>query len=468
MTFSLLNTLLQQQHSCPFHTPGHQRGRGMAAPLRALWGYALEQDLSEIPGLDNLAQPTGILADVQAAIATAAGSDRAWCLVNGATAGVLAALLATLEPNDVVLVGRNVHRSVISGLILSGAQPVYLGVTVDSLWGIPEPVSLATVTEALAAYPTAKALVLVSPTYEGLCSPLAEIAQHVHAQGLTLIVDEAHGSHFGFHPSFPTPALAAGADLVIQSWHKTLGTLTQTAVLHLKGNRVAPERVHQAVTLVQTTSPNYWLLSALEGACWQLVHQGQAIYEHLLTWVREFDSPLPRLQANEIPQDPLRLTLGTWPLGLTGMAVDAQLQPDIVAELAGGRSLTFCIGLGTTRSMLHTLRERLWAIQRQHQPAQPLPPMDIAAPVPHTCPALSPRTTYFSEQQPVPLAAALGQISAETLCPYPPGIPILIAGERITATTLAALETHRAMGSDIIGAADPQLQQIRVIVSCKA
>ncbi|WP_448527138.1 aminotransferase class I/II-fold pyridoxal phosphate-dependent enzyme [Parathermosynechococcus lividus] len=463
MTHPLLDILVQQQHSCPFHTPGHQRGRGMAAPLRALWGTALAQDLSEIPGLDNLAAPTGVLADLQAAIAAAAGSDRAWCLVNGATAGVLAALLATLEPKDVVLVGRNVHHSVISGLILTGAQPVYLGVAVDSLWGIPEPVSLATVVNAVAAYPTAKAVVLVSPTYEGLCSPLAAIAQHVHERGLTLIVDEAHGSHFAFHPRFPSTALAAGADLVIQSWHKTLGTLTQTAVLHLQGTRVAPERVSHAVTLVQTTSPSYWLLSALEAAAWQMVHQGYEIYDRLLQWVAAFESPLPRLERLDIPQDPLRLTLGTWPLGLTGADLEAQLQPDIIAELPSGRSLTFCVGLGTTAQMLRTLAERLRVIHQTHQPVQPLPPIAVPPLPAVSSPALSPRTTYFSQRQVVPLAAAIDHISAETIAPYPPGIPTIIAGEVITAAAVAELQQVQAMGGTIIGARDPQFNQITIV-----
>lgn len=465
MNLALLDALLQQQHTCPFHTPGHQRGRGMAAPLRALWGTALPYDLCEIPGLDNLATPTGILADVQATIAAAAGSDYAWCLVNGATAGVLAALLATLAPKDVVLVGRNVHRSVISGLILTGAQPVYLGTTVDALWGIPEPVSLATVAAAVAAYPNAKALVLVSPTYEGLCSPLSEIAAYVHERGLTLIVDEAHGSHFTFHPRFPTTALAAGADLVIQSWHKTLGTLTQTAVLHLKGQRVRPERVNQALSIVQTTSPSYWFLSALEVACRQMVDQGAEIYDRLLCWAAAFHSPFPRLEPSHLCHDPLRLTLGTWPLGLTGPAVEAQLQPDIIAELAGGRSLTFCLGLGTSCQMLNTLAERLQAIHQQYQQAQPLPPMEVRPPLTVSAPALSPRAAYFSAHKMVPLKAAIGQISAETISPYPPGIPSIIAGEVITAAAIADLQRVQAMGGKIIGAADPQLNHIKIVSS---
>lgn len=228
--------------------------------LRALWGTALAQDLSELPALDNLAQPTGVLREAQAAVAAVAGSDRAWFLVNGATGGLLAALLATLNPGDRVLVGRNVHRSVTAGLVLTGAKPVYLGVRVDPQWGLPLPVTKEVVAAGLAAYGDAKAVVLVSPTYEGLCSPLVEIAQCVHEHGLPLIVDEAHGSHFRYHPAFPVTALAAGADVVVQSWHKTLGTLTQTAVLHLQGERIAPERLSQASTWYKPLAPaiGFW------------------------------------------------------------------------------------------------------------------------------------------------------------------------------------------------------------------
>lgn len=430
--------------------------------LRALWGTALAQDLSELPGLDNLAQPTGVLAEAQAAVAVTAGSDRAWFLVNGATSGLLAALLATLCPGDRVLVGRNVHRSVIAGLVLTGAKPVYLGVAVDPQWGLPLPVTCDVVAAGLAAYPDAKAVVLVSPTYEGLCSPLVEIAQCVHDHGLPLIVDEAHGSHFAYHPAFPVAALAAGADVVVQSWHKTLGTLTQTAVLHLRGERVAPERLSQALNLVQTTSPSYWFLAALERAGVQMAQQGEQIYAQLLQWVKSYEWHLPRWQPTGVPQDPLRLTLGTWPIGLTGFELDALLQPEIIAEFPSGRSLTFCLGLGTTQIMLETLADRLKSVYAEYRHNAPLPPLAIPPPPSLQEPALSPRDAYFCPQVSVPLKAALNEMSAETLSPYPPGIPTVIAGERITASAIETLQTLQELGAEILGAADPTLQTLRI------
>ncbi|WJI27765.1 aminotransferase class I/II-fold pyridoxal phosphate-dependent enzyme [Thermosynechococcus sp. B1] len=462
MTISLLAALLAQNHTIPLHTPGHQRGRGTEPLLRALWGMALAQDLSELPGLDNLAQPTGVLAEAQAAVAATAGSDRAWFLVNGATSGLLAALLATVGPGDRVLVGRNVHRSVIAGLVLTGAKPVYLGVAVDPQWGLPLPVTRDVVAAGLAAYPDTKAVVLVSPTYEGLCSPLVEIAQCVHDHGLPLIVDEAHGSHFAYHPALPVAALAAGADVVVQSWHKTLGTLTQTAVLHLKGERVSPERLSQALNLVQTTSPSYWFLAALERAGVQMAEQGEQIYARLLQWVKTSEWPLPRWQPTGIPQDPLRLTLGTWPIGLTGFALDELLQPQIIAEFPSGRSLTFCLGLGTSQIMLEILADRLKSVCAEYCYHAPLPPLAIP-PIPNRQePALSPRDAYFCPQASVPLKAALNEISAETLSPYPPGIPAVIAGERITASVIETLQTLQELGAEIVGATDPTLQTLRI------
>ncbi|URR36767.1 aminotransferase class I/II-fold pyridoxal phosphate-dependent enzyme [Thermosynechococcus sp. HN-54] len=462
MTISLLAALLAQNHTIPLHTPGHQRGRGMEPLLRALWGTALAQDLSELPGLDNLAQPTGVLAEAQAAVAATAGSDRAWFLVNGATTGLLAALLATVGPGDRVLIGRNVHRSVIAGLVLTGAKPVYLGVAVDPQWGLSLPVTSDIVAAGVAAYPDVKAVVLVSPTYEGLCSPLVEIAQCVHEHGLPLIVDEAHGSHFAYHPAFPVAALAAGADVVVQSWHKTLGTLTQTAVLHLKGERVSPERLSQALNWVQTTSPSYWFLAALERAGWQMAEQGQEIYGRLLEWVKRYAWPLPRWQPPEVPQDPLRLTLGTWPIGLTGFELDELLQPEIMAEFPSGRSLTFCLGLGTSQTMLEILADRLKSVYTEYCHHAPLPPLAIP-PIPNLAePTLAPRDAYFCPQVSVPLKVALDHISAETICAYPPGIPTVIAGERITASVLATLQTLQELGAQIVGAADPSLQTLRI------
>ncbi|WP_297041127.1 aminotransferase class I/II-fold pyridoxal phosphate-dependent enzyme [Thermosynechococcus sp. OHK43] len=462
MTTSLLAALLAQNHTIPLHTPGHQRGRGMEPLLRALWGRALAQDLSELPGLDNLAQPTGVLAEAQAAVAATVGSDRAWFLVNGATGGLLAALLATVGPGDRVLVGRNVHRSVIAGLVLAGAKPVYLGVGVDPQWGLPLPVTRDVVSAGLAAYPDTKAVVLVSPTYEGLCSPLLEIAESVHNHGVPLIVDEAHGSHFAYHPAFPVTALAAGADVVVQSWHKTLGTLTQTAVLHLKGERVSAERLSQALNLVQTTSPSYWLLAALERAGAQMTQQGEQIYGRLLQWIQTSEWPLPRWQPTGIPQDPLRLTLGTWPIGLTGFALDELLQPQIIAEFPSGRSLTFCLGLGTTPTMLETLTDRLKSVYTQYRHNAPLPPLAIPSIPNFKEPVLSPREAYFCPQRAVPLRAALNEISAETIAPYPPGIPTVIAGERFTESVIATLQTLQEVGAEIVGATDPTLHTLRV------
>ncbi|HIK26331.1 MAG TPA: aminotransferase class I/II-fold pyridoxal phosphate-dependent enzyme [Thermosynechococcus sp. M46_R2017_013] len=453
---------MRQNHAVPLHVPGHQRGRGMEPLLRALWGTALAQDLSELPALDNLAQPTGVLREAQAAVAAVAGSDRAWFLVNGATGGLLAALLATLNPGDRVLVGRNVHRSVTAGLVLTGAKPVYLGVRVDPQWGLPLPVTKEVVAAGLAAYGDAKAVVLVSPTYEGLCSPLVEIAQCVHEHGLPLIVDEAHGSHFRYHPAFPVTALAAGADVVVQSWHKTLGTLTQTAVLHLQGERIAPERLSQALNLVQTTSPSYWFLAALERAGYQMAQQGQEIYERLLRWVNRYEWPLPRWQAPGIPQDPLRLTLGTWPIGLTGFELDELLQPQIMAEFPSGRSLTFCLGLGTTQAMLETLADRLNTIYTEYRHHAPLAPLSLPPSSNLQESPCSPRDAYFCPQVSVPLKSALNQISAETISPYPPGIPTVIAGERITESVIENLQYLKELGAEMVGAADPTLQTLRV------
>ena len=233
-----------QRSDAPFYTPGHKKGQGVGRSLIHLLGSKVfAADLPELPELDNLFAPQGAILAAQELAAEAFGADRTWFLVNGSSCGVMAAILATCAPGAKILLPRNVHQSAIAGLIHSGAVPVFLQPEYDRALDIAHSITPDSVSAALTQHPDAKAVLMVYPTYYGACGDVAAIAQLAHQHGIPLIVDEAHGAHFAFHPELPIAALAAGADLVVQSTHKTLSALTQAAMLHLRGDRIDVDRV---------------------------------------------------------------------------------------------------------------------------------------------------------------------------------------------------------------------------------
>ena len=264
--------------SAAFYTPGHKRGQGISNRHRALFGEAVfRADLPELPELDNLFAPEGVIAQAQMLAAQAFGAEQTWFLANGSTCGVQAAILATCGPGDKLILPRNVHTSAISGLVLSGAMPIYVQPSYSADWDMPMQVEAATIEVALRAHPDAKAVLIVSPTYQGICSDLEAIAHLTHSYNIPLLVDEAHGPHFAFHEQLPPAALSAGADIAVQSAHKVLSAFTQAAMLHAQGSRVDKNRLSRCLQLTQSTSPSYLLLGSLDAARHQMATEGKAL-----------------------------------------------------------------------------------------------------------------------------------------------------------------------------------------------
>jgi arginine decarboxylase len=463
-----------------FHTPGHQQGRGGAGTLLSHWGaQTLAFDLAEIPGLDNLAAPETAIDQAQQLAAEAFAATQTWFLVNGSTVGIMAAILATCGEGEVILLPRNAHQSVIAGVILAGVVPVFLTPDLDPKTGLVYPLTPKLVALGLTQYPQARAVLVVSPTYEGLCGHISQIAAVVHAHDLPLIVDEAHGPHLHFHPQLPTAALDAGADLVVQSTHKVLAACTQTAMLHLKGVRVAPERVSRALRLLQSSSPNYLLLASLDAARQQMANHGQTIYTDLLTkaaWIRQRLSPIPGLEVIEpahIPPqsatlDLTRLTLDLQGLGLSGYQVDDFLDQhcNITAELPTLQTLTFILSLGVSQADLVALVAALEQLGTQVSPVvmpPPLPPQACLNIPQITTLACSPRQAFLAPHRTVTWAAAVGEISADWICAYPPGIPILLPGEKISTEVLEQLHQATQTGASLSGCSDPSLETFTVV-----
>ena len=502
-----------------FYTPGHKRGQGTSYLHRRLFGSKVfRADLPELPELDNLFAPEGVISQAQALAAEAFGADRTWFLANGSTCGIEAAILATCGPTDKLILPRNVHSSAISGLILSGATPIYIEPDYSKTWNMPFGVSPQTVERAIAQHPTAKAVLLTSPTYQGLCSNIQEIARITHTHNIPLLIDEAHGPHFVFHPDLPTPALAAGADLVVQSAHKVLSAFTQAALLHIKGDKVDSNCLVQALQLTQSTSPSYLLLGSLDAARHQMATNGQQLLQAVIDLADRAAVKLsalpgirilqPERDSCELMGDRTRLTVDVSSLGLTGFQADDILhnQFNVTAELPTLNHLTFIISLGNTTQDIDRLIQAFQKLCRQTSLTNTPYPHHSSLITHHSSltthhsslithhsslithhssltthhspltthhsqsekqtilsPKLTPRQVFFTPSLSLPLSQAPGHICAETICLYPPGIPILLPGETITQSAIAHLQSLVATSAVLTGCQDSQMKTILVV-----
>jgi arginine/lysine/ornithine decarboxylase len=487
-----------ERTNAAFHTPGHKRGQGISSALAEVLGAAVfRADLPELPELDNLFAPEGVIEQAQGLASEAFGADRTWFLANGSTCGIEAAILATCHPGDTLVLPRNAHQSAIAALILSGAMPVFVAPDYDSTWDMAYSLPPERVAVALEQHPDAKAVLLVSPTYHGICSNVAAIAQIAHQRNIPLLVDEAHGAHFSFHPDLPPSALAAGADLAVQSTHKVLSALTQAAMLHVRGTRIDCDRLSQALQLVQSTSPSYLLLASLDAARQQMATQGKALLDQTLELAE-----IARTQISQIPGlsvlsvlspeqasvtagfaalDPTRLTVDITRLGITGFEADAILHQTlgVTAELPSLRHLTFIISLGNKLADIDRLVQAFKTLVAKNQRAAALGSVEpsTTAPILPNLPsseallrqftassaALSPRDAFFAPTVPVTIDRAVDRVSAELVCPYPPGIPVLFPGELITLEAIEYLQQVIKAGGIITGCSDPMLHSLKVV-----
>ncbi|MCU0534846.1 MAG: aminotransferase class I/II-fold pyridoxal phosphate-dependent enzyme [Hydrococcus sp. Prado102] len=481
----LLDFLLDniEQATVSFYTPGHKRGRGTSERISNLLGDRVFQyDLPDLPGLSLFASE-GAIATAQKLAAEAFGADRTWFLVNGSTCGVMAAMMATCAPGDKIILPRNIHKSAIAGLILSGARPVFVMPEYDPLLDLSHSVTPDAIAQALAQHPDAKAVMVVYPTYHGVCGDIESIARCVHQYDIPLLVDEAHGAHFAFHRDFPAPALAAGADLVVQSTHKTLSAMTQASMLHLQGFRIDPMRVKKTLQLLQSTSPSNLLLASLDAARQQMATQGEVLMERTLKLAETARSrieQIPNLSVLKPEQaitpgfhalDLTRLTVTVAGLGIDGFTADEIFDQKlgVTAELPTWQHLTFIITLGNTQEDIDRLVGAFERLSKEFKKEEKIHNI-ISSPYfqeqdkgQSQLPFLSPRDAFFAPTETVSIEDAIDRISAETICPYPPGIPTLLPGEKITADAIAFLQKVLEVGGFISGCADESLQTLQVI-----
>ena len=463
-----------------FHVPGH-KGGAAADPvmIEAFGDRALALDIPALTeGIDAGPEPTPFQRSQQLA-AEAWGAARTWFLINGASQGNHAACVALAHAGDRVVVQRNVHSSTIDGLVVSGLRPAFVAPEIDPELGIAHCVTPEGLERALAEAPGVAGALVVSPTYFGAVADVEGLASVAHEHGVPLVVDEAWGAHLAFGASLPRHALACGADLVVSSTHKVIGSLTQSAMLHLgRGGRLDEHVVDRAITLLESTSPSSLLSGSLDAArAFATAHGGRLLEETTgaLAAARQAIARIPGLdvlderlaeRAGVHAYDPLRLVVDVRGTGVSGYRL-AQLMRDrdIHPELAGENVIVAVFGMAETASdnaarLVEALEQAVTRLPgerdaggRELIPPPPWGPLEI-----------TPRDAFLGAQEVVPIEAAVGRIAAESLAAYPPGIPNVLPGERLTAETWDYVQAILAHGGSLRGASDRTLRTARVAV----
>jgi lysine decarboxylase len=464
-----------------FHVPGHKGGPGAdLAMVEALGATALAHDIPAlIEGIDVGEEPTPF-ARAQQLAAQAWGARRSWFLVNGASQGNHAACLALRHSGRRVVVQRNVHSSTIDGMILAGLEPTFVAPVLDSELDVPHCVTPEALERGLADASGAVGAMVVSPTYFGAVADVAALAEVAHSHGIPLLVDEAWGAHLRFGDELPTSALESGADLVLSSVHKLVGSLTQSAILHVgEGGRIDEHVVDRSVTLIESTSPSALLTGSLDAARRHAVVNGPGLLAETVAALER-----ARVEIRGIPgldvlderladqpgvhaYDPLRLAIDVRGTGSTGHRVAALMREldDINVELASETVIVAVFGIGEPAAdsvgrLVAALRRGVAELGER----EPGPSQRFAPPPPWGPLELSPREAFLATQEAVPLGDAAGRIAAESLAAYPPGVPNVLPGERISAETVEFIRDTLSHGGTLRGAVDRTLETIRVVV----
>jgi lysine decarboxylase len=465
--------------STRFHVPGHKGGDGADRGLRwAIGERALLLDIpQDIEGVDAGPSPTPY-ERAELLAAEAYGAGRTWFLTNGATQGNHALCLALAGPRARVVIQRNSHASVIDGLVLSGGSATFVLPEYDDELGMALGVAPASLERALAAAPDAHAAFIVSPTYYGMAADVAGCVEVAHAAGVALVVDGAWGAHFGFHATLPPSPLAVGADAVLSSTHKIVGSLTQSAMLHAaEGGLIDADAVSRAVRLVRSTSPSSLLMASLDATRRQLAVHGDALLEGTIGASFDTARAIDAIPGCHVVGgalvgtpgvagwDPLRIVVDVRGTGCTGYEVAAALRAsyDTYTELATHATLVFVLGLGPDNEPLerlaHDLAETVRRIARPGtQRAVPLTPVAADNDTPVT-----PRDAFLGRGETVSVHDAIGRISCESIAGYPPGVPTLLPGEVVTAEVVAYLRELTGAGARLHGASDPTFATLRVL-----
>ena len=465
----------KQRRVVPFDVPGHKQGRG-TPELRGFLGEpCVSIDVNSMKPLDNLCHPTSVIKQAEDLAAEAFGCSNAFFLVNGTTSSVQAMILSCCKENDKIIMPRNVHRSAINALILSGAVPVYVNPGIHTKLGIPLGMALEDVEKAITENPDAKAVFVNNPTYYGICSDLTGIIDIAHRHGMLVLADEAHGTHFYFHDDLPSAAMHLGADMSAVSVHKTGGSLTQSSLLLVNDTHINTDHVRVAINLTQTTSASYLLLSSLDIARKNLALNGQAMFDKVLSLAEYARGEINAIGgyyafSEEVTGhlaahafDRTKLSVNTLNLGLSGFEVYDILRDEYGIQIEFGDIANFLavISVGDSNLAIERLVAALAEIKRLKSGKQAgMFDHEYISPTVR----MSPKQAFYGEKKRTALHDSCGRVSAEFVMCYPPGIPIIAPGEVITKEIIDYIVYAKQKGALLTGAEDMDIEYIHIIV----
>ena len=457
----------------PFDVPGHKRGRGNMELTEFLGEDCMNVDVNSMKPLDNLCHPVSVIKDAEMLAAEAFGAADAFFMVGGTTSAVQSMIMYACKEGDKIIMPRNVHRSAINAIILTGAVPVYVNPDVNHKLGIALGMSVAQVEQAILDNPDAKAIMVNNPTYYGICSDLKRITELAHSHGMLVLVDEAHGTHFYFGDNFPMTAMAAGADCASVSMHKSGGSLTQSSFL-LLGKNVNADYMRQVINLTQTTSASYLLLSSLDISRKRLALSGREIFAQTVEMAE-----YARAEINEIGGyyaysrelingdsiydfDVSKLSIYTLPIGLAGIEVYDLLRDeyDIQIEFGDIGNVLAYISVGDRKRDIERLISALAEIKRRFgKSGADMLTQEYISPVV----AETPRKAFYAEKRSLPLEETAGEVCSEFVMCYPPGIPILAPGELITPEIIEYIKYAKEKGCQMTGTEDINIERLNVL-----
>lgn len=457
----------------PFDVPGHKHGRGNPELVELLGKQCVSIDVNSMKPLDNLCHPVSVIREAEELAAEAFGASHAFLMVGGTTSSVQSMILSTCKQGDKIILPRNVHRSAINALVLCGAKPIYVNPDVNHDLGIPLGMQMSEVEKAIRENPDAVAVFVNNPTYYGICSDLRSIVKLAHKYGMKVLVDEAHGTHFYFGDHLPVSAMEAGADMASVSMHKSGGSLTQSSFL-LTGKDVNAGYVRQIINLTQTTSGSYLLLSSLDISRRNLALRGEEEFKRvsaLAQYAREEINKIGGYYAfgEELINgdsiydfDKTKLSVHTLEIGLAGIEVYDILRDeyDIQIEFGDLGNILAYLSIGDRKQELERLVSALAEVKRRYQKdkAGMLSQEYISPNV-----IMTPQESFYAPKEYLPLEDTLGRVCSEFVMCYPPGIPVLAPGEKITRDVLDYIIYAKEKGCSMTGPEDPDIEHLNVI-----
>ena len=458
----------------PFDVPGHKHGKGNPELTAFLGEKCVGVDVNSMKPLDNLCHPVSVIHDAELLAADAFGASHAFLMVGGTTSSVQSMVLSCCKQGDKIILPRNVHRSVINSLVLCGAIPVYVNPDVDRRLGISLGMSRDKVKKAIEENPDAVAVLVNNPTYYGICSDIRAIVKMAHDAGMLCLADEAHGTHFYFGENMPVSAMRAGADMAAVSMHKSGGSLTQSSLL-LIGENVSERHVRQIINLTQTTSGSYLLMSSLDISRRNLALRGKEVFRKVVEmaeYAREEINAIGGYYAygrelingdSIFDFDPTKLSVHTRDIGLAGIEVYDILRDeyDIQIEFGDIGNILAYLSIGDRMQELERLVSALAEIRRRYR-KDPDGLMSQEYIDPEV--VCSPQEAFYSNKKSVPIEESVGHVCSEFVMCYPPGIPILAPGERITSGILDYILYAKEKGCSMTGSEDPDINNLNVLI----